>query len=260
MRKSSPRSIDVEPPAAVLYVADQPSALAQSLQAGGWTLTTVASRRLDGLSSGFQQYAAVILDDVPVSAARPATWDALASAVRDRGTGLLVLGGGRSFAAGSYRESRLEAVLPVLSRPAALGDAAALAFVVDKSGSMGASAAGVDRFRLAQRAVVETANALTDRDYASLVVFDVATRELIPLVGAAQFKQAVAAPWAAQPRGGTRIAPAIEKAVAQLEAAAAARRILVLVTDGFVDEVPVEDLRARLSHARIELIALAVGA
>ncbi len=251
--------IDVEPPAAVLYVADQPSALAQSLQAGGWTLTQVASRRLDALASGFQHYAAVILDDVPASAAQSATWDALADAVRDRGTGLLVLGGERSFAAGSYRESRLESLLPVLSRPAALGDAAALAFVVDKSGSMGASAAGVDRFRLAQRAVVETASALTARDSASLVVFDVATRELIPLVGAAQFKQAVAAPWAAQPRGGTRIAPAIEKAVAQLETAAAARRILVLVTDGFIDEVPVEDLRARLSRARIELIALAVG-
>jgi uncharacterized protein YegL len=251
--------IDVEPPAEVLYVADQPSALAQSLQAGGWALTTVASRRLDGLSSGFQQYAAVILDDVPASAARSTTWGALASAVRDHGTGLLVLGGARSFAAGSYRESRLEALLPVLSRPAALGDAAALAFVVDKSGSMGASAAGVDRFRLAQRAVVETAGTLTDRDFASLVVFDVATRELIPLVGAAQFKQAVAAPWAAQPRGGTHLAPAIEKAVTQLEAAAAARRILVLVTDGFVDEVPVKDLRARLSQARVELIAIAVG-
>lgn len=251
--------VDVEPPAAVLHVADQSSALAQSLQAGGWTLTQVGSRRLDALASGFQHYAAVILDDVPASAAQAATWDALADAVRERGTGLLVLGGQRSFAAGSYRESRLESLLPVLSRPAALGDAAALAFVVDKSGSMGASAAGVDRFRLAQRAVVETASALTDRDYASLVVFDVATRELIPLVGAAQFKQAVAAPWAAQPRGGTRIAPAIEKAVAQLEAAAAARRILVLVTDGFVDEVPVENLRARLSRARIELIALAVG-
>jgi uncharacterized membrane protein len=251
--------IDVEPPAAVLYVADRPSALAQSLQAGGWTLTQAMSRQLDALAAGFPQYAAVILDDVPVSAARPATWDALASAVRDRGTGLLVLGGGHSFAAGSYRESRLESLLPVLSRPAALGDAAALAFVVDKSGSMGASAAGVDRFRLAQRAVVETAASLTERDYASLIVFDVATRELIPLLGAARFKQAVAAPWPAQPRGGTRIGPAMELAVAQLEAATAARRILVLVTDGFVDEAPVDDLRARLSRARIELIALAIG-
>ncbi len=252
--------IDVEPPAAVLYVADQPSALAQSLQAGGWTFATVTSRQLDGLAAEFQRYAAVILDDVPATAARPTTWEALASAVRDHGTGLLVLGGSRSFAAGSYRESRLEALLPVVSRPAALGDAAAVAFVVDKSGSMGASAAGVDRLRLAQRAVVETANGLTDRDFASLIVFDVATRELIPLTGAAQFRQAVAAPWAAQPRGGTHVAPAIEKAVAQLETAAAPRRILVLVTDGFVDEAPIANLRGRLSRARIEVIALAVGA
>ncbi len=165
--------IDVQPPADVLYVADGPSALAHSLQAGGWQLTSIASRGLDAMAAAFGQYAAVILDDVPASAARPATWDTLASAVRDRGVGLLVLGGGHSFAAGSYRDSRLEQVLPVLSHPSALGDAAALAFVVDKSGSMGASAAGVDRFRLAQRAVVETAATLTERDAAALIVFDV---------------------------------------------------------------------------------------
>ena len=251
--------IDVQPPADVLYVADGPSALAHSLQAGGWQLTSIASRGLDAMAAAFGQYAAVILDDVPASAARPATWDTLASAVRDRGVGLLVLGGGHSFAAGSYRDSRLEQVLPVLSHPSALGDAAALAFVVDKSGSMGASAAGVDRFRLAQRAVVETAATLTERDAAALIVFDVNARSLVPMQAAAQFKQAVAAPWAAQPRGGTRIAPAVEMAVGQLEAAPASRRILILVTDGFVDAAPVDALRARLSRARIELIALAVG-
>jgi Mg-chelatase subunit ChlD len=258
-RKELAALVDVEPPAAVMYVVDQPSPLARSLQAGGWTLTPVPSRRLDGLAAEFQQYAAVILDDVPVSAARSTTWDALARAVRDRGTGLLVLGGPRSFAAGSYRDSRLESVLPVVSRPAALGDAAAVAFVVDKSGSMGASAAGVDRLQLAQRAVVETANTLTDRDVASLVVFDVAARELIPLRAAAQFRQAVAAPWSTQPRGGTRIAPAIETAAAQLERANVTRRIIVLVTDGFVDDVPATVVRSRLSRAGIELIALAVG-
>lgn len=251
--------VNVEPRATVLHVADQPSALARSLQAGGWTLETATSRQLDRLATQLSQYSAVILDDVTADAAQPATWDALGRAVRDRGTGLLVLGGDRSFAAGSYHESRLEALLPVESRPAALGDAAAVAFVVDKSGSMGASAAGVDRFRMAQRAVAVTAATLTERDAASLIVFDVAPRELIPLTGAARFQQEVAAPWSALPRGGTRLAPAMAMAAAQLEGAAAARRILILVTDGFVDEVPIAELRARLAHARIELIALAVG-
>ena len=83
----------------------------------------------------------------------------------------LVLGGAQSFAAGSYGDSKLESLLPVLSRPSGLGAATAIVFVVDKSGSMGATSAGVDRFRLAQRAVTETATMLTDRDSAALVVF-----------------------------------------------------------------------------------------
>jgi Ca-activated chloride channel homolog len=251
--------VDVQAPSRVLYVTDDASALAHSLRAGGWEITSVPSQRLDALAGTVDRFDAVVVDDVPASAARPSTWAALDAAVRERGLGLLVLGGRRSFAAGAYVQSPLETLLPVRSRPAALGDAAAWAFVVDKSGSMGASAAGIDRFRLAQRAVVETAATLADRDSAALVVFDVTARTLVPLQPAPGFRQAVASPWAAQPRGGTRASPAIEMAVAQLEKAAVGRRNLVLVTDGFLDAAAIDRLRARMTRARVELIALAVG-
>ena len=188
-----------------------------------------------------------------------ATWAALERAVREAGTGLLVLGGAQSFAAGSYGDSKLESLLPVLSRPSGLGDATALVFVVDKSGSMGATSAGVDRFRLAQRAVIETATMLTDRDSAALVAFDAEPRALLPLQGAQAFREAVARPWPAQPKGGTRLAPALEAALVQLEPASAQRRIIVLVTDGFVDQQPDPALEARLTRAQVELIALGVG-
>jgi Ca-activated chloride channel family protein len=252
-------AVDVEPPAQILYVADGPRPLARSLAAGGWSIEAAAPPGLDGKARSFGHYAAIVLDDVSAVAARPETWAALASSVRERGTGLLVLGGEQSFAAGSYRDSPLEAVVPVVSRAGALGDAAAVAFVVDKSGSMGASAAGVDRFRLAQRAVIETAATLTERDWAALIAFDVEARDLLPLQPAGSFRQAVSQPWAAQPRGGTRLAPALEAALKQIEGASAPRRLLVLVTDGFVDEAPDRALQDRLARGRIELVALAVG-
>lgn len=251
--------IDVEAPAGILFVADGPSPFAQSLQAGGWQLQRVESSSLDGLARQFARHAAVVIDDVPASAARSETWAALGAAVRDQGTGLLVLGGPRSFAAGSYRNSPLESLLPVESRPAGLADPAAIAFVVDKSGSMGASSAGVNRFRLAQRAVVETAAALGGRDSAALVVFDAESRVLLPLQDAVAFREAVAHPWAAQPRGGTQLIPALGAALTQLAAADARRRLLVLVTDGFIEARPDVSLRSRLSEAGIELIALGVG-
>jgi hypothetical protein len=252
-------AIDIEAPADILYVGDGARPLATSLRSGGWRVELIAPAALDRAAPGFARHAAVVLDDVPASVARPTTWAALGAAVRDEGTGLLVLGGPRSFAAGAYRDSPLEPLLPVASRPSGLGDSAAIAFVVDKSGSMGATSAGVDRFRLAQRAVIETAATLGVRDSAALVVFDAASRELLPLQGAAAFRTAVARPWAAQPRGGTQLSPALEAALRQLEPAEARRRILVLVTDGFVDATPDDALASRLAAARIELIALAVG-
>ena len=189
----------------------------------------------------------------------PRFWNALVAAVQNRGLGLMVLGGERSFARGGYRESALESVLPVSSEPAALDQPASIVFVVDKSGSMGQGSGGVDRFQLAQRAVLETARGLTERDSLGLVVFDVVPRVLIPLGPAPAGTAALERDWHATPNGGTRLAPALEAAIDELERSGAARRMLVVVTDGFVDDAPLAELRARLDRSRIETIALAVG-
>jgi hypothetical protein len=181
------------------------------------------------------------------------------AAVQNRGLGLMVLGGERSFARGGYRDSALESVLPLLSEPPALDQPASILFVVDKSGSMGQGSGGVDRFQLAQRAVLETARGLTERDSLGLVVFDVAPRVLIPLGPAPAGTAALQRDWHATPNGGTRLAPALEAAIAELERSRGARRMLVLVTDGFIDDASLAELRARLERARIETIALAVG-
>jgi uncharacterized protein YegL len=124
---------------------------------------------------------------------------------------------------------------------------------------MGASAAGVDRFDLAQRAVIESAATLSARDSGVVIVFDVEAREIVPLQEAAEFRRAIAAPWPARPRGGTRLAPALDLAVDRLEASPPGRRFLVLVTDGFVVDGDDAALFRRMARAGIELVALAVG-
>jgi len=253
--------IDLAPPAAVLYVrgSSRPAPLARSLIDGGWALKEIPALQLEAQADALDAYQAVVFDDVAVTDASPRLWTALVAAVRDRGTGLMVLGGERSFARGGYRASSLESVLPVLSEPAALDQPVSVVFAVDKSGSMGRGSGGVDRFALARRAVLETARSLTERDALGLVVFDVVPRVLVPLGPAADGALALARDWRAQPQGGTKLAPALELAITELEGARAARRLLVIVTDGFVDSAPLAGLRARLDRARIETIALAVG-
>ena len=164
--------VDVVPRAAILYAQGSSGALARSLRKGDWTLNVVPAMRLDAHADGLDGYHAVVLDDVAITDAGPRFWSALVAAVQNRGLGLMVLGGERSFARGGYRESALESVLPVLSEPTALDQPVSIVFVVDKSGSMGQGSGGVDRFQLAQRAVLETARGLTERDSLGLVVFD----------------------------------------------------------------------------------------
>jgi hypothetical protein len=90
-------------------------------------------------------------------------------------------------------------------------------------------------------------------------VFDVEARNLLPLQDAKAFRQAVSRPWPVQPRGGTRVGPALDAALKQLESTSAPRRLLVLVTDGSINEASDRVLQPRLSQANVELIALAVG-
>lgn len=252
--------VDVAPRAAILYAQGSPAGpLARSLIRGGWTLNVVPASRLDAQADGLDGYQAVVLDDVAISDAGPRFWNALVVGVKSRGLGLMVLGGERSFARGGYRGSALESVLPVASEPPALDQSASIVFAVDKSGSMGQRSGGVDRFALAQRAVLETARGLTERDSLGLVVFDVAPRVLIPLGPATAGTLTLARDWQASPNGGTKLMPALEAAIDQLERSGAARRMLVVVTDGFVDDAPLAGLRTRLSRSRIEIIALAVG-
>ena len=70
---------------------------------------------------------------------------------------------------------------------------------------------------------------------------------------------AIARDWRAAPNGGTRIEPALESAIGELERSGTGRRMLVVVTDGFTDDAPIAALRARLARARVETIALAIG-
>ncbi len=251
--------VDVVPRAGILYAQGAGGSLARSLQGGGWLLDVVPPSRLDTLTDSLASYRAVVLEDIAIADAGPRFWAALVAAVQQRGLGLVVLGGERSFARGGYRGSVLESVLPLLSEPPALDQPAAVMFAVDKSGSMGQGSGGVDRFQLAQRAVLETAQGLGERDQLGLIVFDVAPRLLIPLGPAPAGAALLARDWPASPNGGTQLAPALEAAIGELERSSSARRMLVIVTDGYTDSAPLAPLRTRLEAARIELIALAVG-
>jgi uncharacterized membrane protein len=61
----------------------------------------------------YQNYDAVILSNVPAYALGRARMETIANAVREYGTGLLMIGGPNSFGPGGYRSTPVEEVLPV---------------------------------------------------------------------------------------------------------------------------------------------------
>jgi hypothetical protein len=265
------RVLDVVSPAAtvgpapadrrVLHAGPAGSTLAESLRRGGWPLASVRASALDALAPRLGDYEAVILEDVPIAAASASFWSALQGRLRAGETGLVATGLRGAWSAGGYRGSTLESLLPLESVPAALDEAAQFVFALDKSGSMGERSAGVDRFALARSAVLESLRRLEAQDRAAVLAFDVEARPIVPMLASAEALVAAQRPWPVEPRGGTSLRTGLDAALALFEAGdGRGRRVLVLVTDGFVGEEALGALPERLVAERVEVVALAIGA
>ena len=136
-------------------------------------------------------------------------------------------------------------------------------FLVDTSGSMERDSAGRRRIALARQAIAETLLALEDDDWVGVSTFAVEPRERLAFGHHARDPERVKAA-VPDPSGGTRLVPALRHGAARLSNARTTERILVLVTDGFVDDLEggedVSALRRELAAAKVQLVALAVGA
>lgn len=251
--------VEIAPRAMLLLAQGSSGSLADSLRRGGWTVEVVPASRLDDMRTRLASYRALVLDDVAIGDASPSFWRALVAAVQDQGLGLAVLGGERSFAAGGYRGSTLESILPLRSEPPASTQALRLVFLVDKSGSMGEGRTGSARFAQARRAVLATAATLEAQDEVALWAFDAEPRLLLPPTPAPAAARALDRDWQVGPGGGTHLAPALQAAIDTLTGMPGGRRLLVVATDGVVDEAPLAGLAAQLAREKIDVIWLAIG-
>ena len=101
-------------------------------------------------------------------------------------------------------------------------------FVLDRSGSM--KGEKIDRVRRATARALEMLNA---QDLASVVIFDHRTEVLIPAGPVANQRELQDKIGRIRDAGGTKIAPAVEKGLREIERGGAnAIRRMVLLTDG----------------------------
>lgn len=147
-----------------------------------------------------------------------------------QGHGFLMLGAEASFAPNSYRNTPIEALLPVEPKePKREEKNRAVVLVIDKSGSMREE----NRILYAQEAAKAVARQLKDNDLLAVVGFDSSAFVVIPMEPLARLRGTLDSQInRLKPGGQTYFYPALLEAKRQIERANTARRHVILLSDG----------------------------
>jgi Mg-chelatase subunit ChlD len=253
----------VTTPPRLLYVGSD-SALLAMLRRLGFTVEAKPPSGLPATAGGYAGTEAVLLDDIPNGQLVPAKTAALATAVRTRGMGLLVLGGTHSLTAAWYAGTPLAAALPVAGTGAGPTDSTALELVLDRSGSMNDLAGDVTKISMAKAAALGAiAFAQAHHDKLGIVAFDTASHLVVPMMvmtaaNAAAARRAVDGLTA---DGGTNIYGALRTAARQLtqRSGSAVAKQLILMTDGVSQSAFYDSLLRVLRASGATLSSVGLG-
>ncbi|HLR46795.1 MAG TPA: VWA domain-containing protein, partial [Deinococcales bacterium] len=208
--------VDVLDPAEVLVIARQSEwgeVLGDALRLQGLDVTVTLPNRAPYYLDGWLDYRQVVLLDVPSIDLTVRQQELLEEAVAEHGRGLLIMGGPNSYGPGGYFETVLERVAPVSSRIPREAPNVALAFVLDRSGSMQQLVEGeTNRLDIARQATLTAASLLHEESRVTIVVFDSEASMLVPLQDELDMDEIEDALARLTPGGGTAIYPGLEMA------------------------------------------------
>ena len=256
---------DVAPVPRLLLVAAQPGSVAAATLAGSVaTIVPATPARMPATSAALAGYAGIVLDDLPASALTGAQIAALDLAVRQRGVGLLVLGGTHSLTQGRYNQSALERLLPVLSdTPASLQDGnVALQLVLDRSGSMDNLAGDVPKIVMSRAAAHLAADfAIAHTDDLGILDFDQASHILVPIgkVTTGDAPRIARAIDGMVSDGGTNIYQGLQDGIQQISRSAAPYHHIILMTDGRSDPADYRPLLREAQQRKITISTVGLG-
>ncbi|MDJ0276422.1 VWA domain-containing protein [Sphingomonas sp. 2R-10] len=247
----------VQDPLRLLYAGSRQAGAAASLRRLLGPGVAVDAAGPSALGADPADYPLVMLDDVPAAQVPAGAQRRLMTAVRDRGTGLLVSGGRAAFGAGGYvRGVPLAQALPVEARQEEKVEqpTIAVAFIIDTSGSMGGTP-----IELAKQVARQTVRKLTPRDRVGVVEFYGAQQWAVPMQPATDRDEVERAIGRMSADGASVLFPALQEAYFALKEADTRFRHMVVLTDGGVGSDRYQQLLEQAARDRITVSVVGIG-
>lgn len=245
-------AVEIAGPASVILVegvgADG-SSVAEALESRGLLTETVGVGEMPGLQE-LAAHKAVVLVDVSLRDLSDAKVATIGAFVRELGRGLVVIGGTHSYGLGGYRDTELEALLPVDSEAMdALREVGvAEVLLIDTSESMGAchcneagmgDEGGVNKTDISKAGALRAIEALSATDEVGLLAFSGLSTWVIPLQEFPERSTIDNGVASLRPFGETRVIPALREAAEALRSSSKELKHIILFTDGFTTELEV---------------------
>ena len=242
-----------------LIVSQRPDNLknfAAALRAQGLALELRPVEALPSDPLELELFDVVMLADVPADALSLRQMEALVERSNHFGGGLVAIGGANSFGAGGYDSSPLGDALPLAAKFEKEKDkpTLAIALLIDRSGSMEG-----DKLELAKDAAKGVAELLSSNDFLSVLAFDDAPREIVPMQRLVSTSVALETIGAVAADGSTNIYPALVKAIDDLARVGAKYKHIVLLTDGRSAPGDFDAVMRRAANENVTLSAVGVG-
>jgi uncharacterized membrane protein len=267
-------------PPSVLIVAGSPAdgePLRAALEASDIVASVVSPDAMPRREENLIEYDAIVLANTSAEKVGADGQQLLQRYVRDLGRGLVMLGGESSYGAGGYLRSPIEEVLPVTMdvRTTEQRSSLALAFVTDKSGSMGRchcggaqtfnpsmrTEFGVSKVEIAKQAIAKASAVLNSTDQVGVVGFDEAPHWLInvqPLAALSGGKlEADLKPVTAE--GNTNMFAGLQAAVDELKRTDAKLKHIILLSDGWTRQGDFTALLNEMDAQNVTLSTVGAG-
>ena len=210
----------------------------------------------------FAGFDVVLLSNLSSLALTDAQMRALRDFVHDRGGGLVMLGGERSFGLGGYYHTPVEEALPVrmVARRKLDAPSTAVVLLIDRSGSMNQADGDHHRLALAREAAQRAVAVMDQRTELGVLAFDMKSSWVVPIgpIGApGRVLDAIATMRAGG--GGTQLMWGLQKAYRAIARSPAVIRHVIILSDGEVYSSKFPELLGRMVGKKITVSAVTIG-